>query len=355
MGDADARWVCDLCTTTYYTYGAAAMCEETCQKHAQRRALASAKAALRAPSAAACVNLPAWAEASEAGAEAKRASVEEMSGVSAPFSPPLTHDASAPLRVAPAPPPGEGSSSSSSGGGDTTRSRVASSASASAPTPRDAADQLRAFRSEVEASVAAQLTAAFDAKYASVEAAHADSLRVHEMTIRAELAAAASGAKGEGAAADFITKLRAELLDSERRSARTEEQLAERNTQLGEARRVAEKERELRMRERAQQLAQLGALGEEAASEKAAAVHEQRCAAHGAVNELTTKAVAASEARARDAESRAERLEEQCATLVERVQRATAERDEFARQCAMVTSQLDLFETALGDRLYGAP
>jgi hypothetical protein len=133
-----------------------------------------------------------------------------------------------------------------------------------------------------------------------------------------------------------------------------EEQLAERDAQLRDARRVAEKERELRMRERAQQLAQLGALGEEAASATAAAVHDQRSAAHDEANELAAKTVAAAEARARDAEARAERLEEHCASLVERVQRATGERDECARQCAMVTSQLDLFESALGDRLYGA-
>ena len=77
-------------------------------------------------------------------------------------------------------------------------------------------------------------------------------------------------------------------------------------------------------------------------------------AANDEANELAAKTVAAAEARARDAEARAERLEEHCASLVERVQRATGERDECARQCAMVTSQLDLFESALGDRLYGA-
>ena len=350
MGDADARWVCDLCTATYYTYGGAAMCEETCKKHAERRALASAKAAMRAPSAAAHVERPAWAEASEAAAAAKRAGVDAGSDLRASVAAPPPHDGSAQLRMAPAPPPGEGSSRNGHGG--ITRSRVASPASA--PTPFGAEEQLRAFRSEVEASVAAQLTAAFDAKYASVEAAHAESLRLHEMTVRAELAAAAPGGSGEDAAAEFTAKLRAELLDAERRSARVEEQLAERDAQLRDARRVAEKERELRMRERAQQLAQLGALGEEAASATAAAVHDQRSAAHDAANELTAKTVAAAEARARDAEARAERLEEHCASLVERVQRATGERDECARQCAMVTSQLDLFESALGDRLYGA-
>jgi hypothetical protein len=224
-------------------------------------------------------------------------------------------------------------------------------ASSHAETLRTSEVAMAALKEGVVASITAQLTENFEKKHAESALKHAEALRVHEESLRQELARRVIGGRSEETGQGFESKLREELLDAERRATRAQEKLDERDSQLAQARGIAEREREARQRERAAQLEQLRRLGAEAAMEKAEVLEEHTTALRTEARNLSTEAVASSEARAIDAEHRAEELRRQCNELSTRLQAVTSERDEYARQCTMVTAQLDLFESALGDRL----
>jgi len=364
----NSRWACDICGSTFFTYGAASVCEETCAKHAKQRARATAEAVMNG-------TMPA---AAAAPLQSRRSAlVERVADDQRRDAPAPAHDPSVPLNVEPARPtapatnlrvetawtPGETMPTPPlttdlirSGRGPVLPSEEvaelrAAIASSHAETLRTSEVAMAALKEGVVASITAQLTENFEKKHAETALKHAEALRVHEESLRQELARRVIGGRSEETGQGFESKLREELLDAERRATRAQEKLDERDSQLAQARGIAEREREARQRERAAQLEQLRRLGAEAAMEKAEVLEEHTTALRTEARNLSTEAVASSEARAIDAEHRAEELRRQCNELSTRLQAVTSERDEYARQCTMVTAQLDLFESALGDRL----